>query len=63
MLHSVGVMMSLCFVGSHSDMLQCYELAWRRVCLQKETISKAVSLAGERCDIVMLPYKDIITYL
>ncbi|XP_065890645.1 glucokinase regulatory protein-like [Dysidea avara] len=29
------------------DMLQCYELVWRRVCILKETISRAVSLAGE----------------
>lgn len=33
----------------HRNLIQCYELAWRQVCLLKDDISKAVQLAGERC--------------
>ena len=47
----VDVMTFVCY---HSDMLQCYELVWRRVCILKETISRAVSLAGERCNTLQL---------
>ena len=33
----------------YRNLIQCYELTWRQVCLLKEDISKAVQLAGERC--------------
>lgn len=39
--------------SSYRNLIQCYELAWRQVCLLKEDISKAVQLAGERCGSVI----------